>query len=139
MKIICALCHSVSMAMCAVFLFVSISGCSGGGETLPELTEVTGTVTLDGKPVENISVIFQPEVAEQATSRGTTNAEGKFSLMYNQDASGAVPGIHKVRFAVMDADSTGLLPDKYTRPNTGETANVKAEGSNDFQFELKSR
>lgn len=131
--------HIVSMTVYSVLLVVWISGCSSGGEPLPELTEVTGTVTLDGKPVENISVIFQPEATDQATSRGTTNAKGEFSLMYNQDASGAVPGMHKVRFAVMDADSTGLLPDKYTGPNTGETANVKAASPNDFQFELKSR
>lgn len=119
--------------------FVFIVGCAGSGEPLPELAEVTGTVTLDGKPLENISVIFQPEMADQASSRGTTNAEGKFSLMYNQDVSGAVPGKHKVRFAVMDADSTGLLPDKYTRNDSGETADVTQAGSNNFQFDLISR
>lgn len=131
--------HILSKVMCSVLFVVWISGCSGGGEPLPDLTEVTGTVTLDGKPVENISVIFQPEATDQATSRGTTNAQGGFSLMYNQDASGAVSGMHQVRFAVMDADATGLLPDKYTGSNTGETANVKADGPNDFEFKLKSR
>ncbi|WP_417379668.1 DUF6795 domain-containing protein [Gimesia sp.] len=139
MKKIRAQYDPISMALCSVLLLMWISGCSGSGESLPELMEVTGTVTLDGKPVENISVIFQPESTDQASSRGTTDAEGKFSLMYNQDASGAVPGMHKVRFAVMDADSTGLLPEKYTRANTGEMANVKSAGPNDFQFALKSR
>ncbi|WP_417385160.1 DUF6795 domain-containing protein [Gimesia sp.] len=134
-----ALLNNVSMTVCSLFCMVLISGCSGGGEPLPELTDVTGTVTLDGKPLENISVIFQPEAADQASSRGTTDAEGKFKLMYNQDAAGAVSGKHKVRFAVMDADSTGLLPEKYTRSSSGETADVTLAGSNNFQFDLKSR
>ena len=134
-----ALLNNVSKTVCSLICMVLIAGCSGGGEPLPELTEVTGTVTLDGKPLENISVIFQPEAADQASSRGTTNAEGKFKLMYNQDASGAVSGKHKVRFAVMDADSTGLLPEKYTRTNSVETADVTKVGPNNFQFELKSR
>lgn len=134
-----ALYKFAATAFCSLFLGL-IAGCSGGGEPLPELAEVTGTVTLDGKPVENISVVFQPEAPDQATSRGTSNAEGKFSLMYNQDAAGAVPGKHKVRFAVMDADATGLLPEKYTNAaKSGMTADVKQEGPNEFQFDLKSK
>ena len=116
-----------------------LTGCSGSGEPLPELAQVTGTVTLDGKPIENVSVIFQPETADVGSSRGTTDAEGKFSLMYNQDAGGAVPGKHAVRFNVMEADATGLLPDKYTRNNSGLSADVTQDGTNDFKFELKSK
>ena len=131
-----ALYKIAATAFCSLVLGL-IVGCSGGGQPL---AEVTGTVTLDGKPVENISVVFQPEAPDQATSRGTSNAEGKFSLMYNRDAAGAVPGKHKVRFAVMDADATGLLPEKYTNTaKSGMTADVKQEGPNEFQFDLKSK
>jgi len=119
-----------------LFISVLCTGCSGGGEKLPELATVKGVVTLNGKPLENVSVVFRPE-AEGGSSRGTTDAAGKFSLMYNRDAAGAILGKHSVRFMILDADAdSNMIPKKYSGEKAGLSAEVTKDGPNDFTFDL---
>ncbi len=115
---------------------VVCTGCFGGGEKLPELATVTGVVTLDGKPLKNVSVVFRPE-AEGGASRGTTDDAGKFALMYNRDAAGAILGTHSVRFRILDADAdANLIPKKYRGDKAGLPAEVTKDGPNEFTFDL---
>jgi hypothetical protein len=120
----------------------------------------TGTVLLQGSPVEGANVAFVPQDA--ATGRvavGRTDAQGRFQLATSQQASGALPGSYKVKISKevseggMSAEEsqayfqkTGqppppatvkdLLPAKYKNADSsGLTAEVKS-GSNDFKFEL---
>ena len=95
--------------ICALTLFVFVSGCSEPEVPLPELAPVSGTVTLDDAPVANALVLFLPEQKGQA-SVGRTDEQGKYSLNYEPDVPGAVVGTHLVRI------STG-----------GETQNEKGE------------
>jgi hypothetical protein len=64
---------------------------------------VSGRVTLNGKPVGKVAVMFQP-VATEATynpgpgSYGITDAEGRYTLkLIGKESPGAVVGKHKVR------------------------------------------
>jgi hypothetical protein len=75
--------------------FLTGGGCSSG----PKLTEVEGTVTLNGKPLNNAQVQFLPD-PEQGTSgprsTGTTDEQGRFKLVSDDQRSGAVVGNHRV-------------------------------------------
>ena len=83
-------------------LAVSIfAGCGGGGEF--KMVPVTGTVTLDDKPLDGAQVKFYPVVtgaeggkARNEESRGVTDAAGKFKLVGVHGETGAMTGDHKV-------------------------------------------
>lgn len=70
---------------------VSLSGCGSGG---PEIVEIEGTVTRNGKPVPNVRIYFAPE--EGRPSWGVSDANGRFVLDYDYDHDGAKVGKHKV-------------------------------------------
>lgn len=65
-------------------------GCSRG----PDVVEVGGTVTRNGKPLPNMAVTFHPEKGR--TSVAVSDANGHFDLVYTRDQKGALRGKHKV-------------------------------------------
>jgi hypothetical protein len=110
------------------------------------LVEVTGTVTLDGKPLDGVWVDFQKP--GEGGSRGITDANGQYRLMLNSEKSGVTPGEKKVRImSVSHGEKTApaegqkipieKIPAKY---NSETTLSVTvAEGkSQTFDFDLKS-
>lgn len=104
----------------------------------PPLGTVTGTVMLDGAPLPNALVLFTPE-GPGRTSRGITDAEGRYSLTFLRDIPGANLGRHSVRITTA-RDGHGRresLPAKYHAKST-LTADVAA-GSNSIDFPLTSR
>lgn len=75
---------------------VLLAGC-GAGNTAP----VTGTVTMDGVPLENATVVFLPQRdgTGQGGGRpaaGKTDGEGRYKLIYGRGTTGAVPGDYRV-------------------------------------------
>ena len=79
------------------------SGCRPG----PKLSPVTGTVTLDGQPLADAQVEFQPTQGA-APSYGTTDAAGQYELRYTKDKLGAVVGSHVVRITT---ETTAVDPE----------------------------
>jgi hypothetical protein len=75
-------------------LLVTTVGCGSN------MAPVSGTVMLDGKPLANATVVFEPisnEPNPGPGSIGTTNAKGEFSLqLMTGKGQGAVVGKHKV-------------------------------------------
>lgn len=67
-------------------------GCSSGRE----VAEVTGVVTVDGKPMDLIHIEFWSTGGPRSV--GKTDANGKFELIIDDqtEQKGAVPGEHKV-------------------------------------------
>ena len=81
-----------SPAKAMVITLLTVAGCSGG----PTFAPVRGTVTLGGKPLENVQVEFWPQV-RGPRSIGVTDKEGRFTLTSdNGKEPGAVVGSHKV-------------------------------------------
>jgi hypothetical protein len=69
----------------ALLLLPLASGCGGSLES-----QVSGTVTLDGKPMSEGNVVFHP--AESGTpAYGSIDAEGKYSVKTGQ-GKGIIPG-----------------------------------------------
>jgi hypothetical protein len=103
-------------------LFVAVvMGCAEKG---PELTEVTGRVLLDGKPLTTGSVVTLPTQGRGA--RGTIDAQGNFTLNTSDKGVGASPGKHQVAVIAMEladnpspeAPRRSLIPQKYSSAET---------------------
>lgn len=114
-------------------------------EPLPELVEVSGTVTMDGSPLSGAKVIFhlQGNTASnvKGVSNGTTDSAGRYTLFYSPRVTGAVPGTYHVSISKMaDSEVAGeeTIPARYNA-NTSLKADVSKEGPNHFDFELKSK
>ena len=137
-------------ALGLVSLFVA--GCGGGVGS--DFGAVSGTVTMDGAPLEGASVTFQPEMASGGSpSYGTTDANGKYELMFTFSKKGAMLGEHKVSISKTlgggdddddddgdddddDAEEEDLVPAKYNSETT-LTATVES-GSQVRDFPLTS-
>ncbi|MFH1922730.1 MAG: hypothetical protein ABIP48_22940 [Planctomycetota bacterium] len=142
---------------------VVVAGCAESGGTKVKTVDVSGTVYLDGEPVEGVTVNF--EKTENHAGTGTTGPDGKYKL-----AGGAEPGENKVYFSKVEGSgfdpSTGmdpgqmaaaagappegqgpagqpsgeLLPQKYMDPATsGVTLPVPENGTDSADFKLTSQ
>lgn len=102
-------------------LLISAVGCGGDGR--PSLVKVTGTVTLDGKPLAGAIVAFQPitdaKAKFQRPSAGTTDASGKFVLGTYAVDDGAPVG--KFRVGIVKREVVGTLPENYNSESESET------------------
>jgi hypothetical protein len=117
-----------------------LAGC--GGPEHPDVGRVSGVVTLDGQPLAEATVMFQPENGR--ASIATTDSAGKYSLLYLDGVPGAILGAHTVIIRTEIPGEDGQppiakekLPKRY-HDNTELTADVKP-GSNTFDFPLTSQ
>jgi len=129
----------VSVLSLTIVLTLSLAGC--GGASGPDLGTVSGTVTMDGNPLANAEVIFNPVTESEVRGRGSsarTNANGYYSLEYTYDKKGAIPGEHQVTIFSEQANNESgkdpLLPNIYNK-NSELRATVK-KGSNTIDFKL---
>lgn len=140
------------VAMAAV-LAAALAGCGGGGPKAPEFVTVEGTVTVDGAPLQGLTVSFYPDDTRGTKgpmSFGLTDTDGKFKLVGPMSRPGAVPGFHKVTIICPMIGSTpdgsvpkpaapcNLPPDLASPLTTKQTAEVKA-GMAPLSFEIKTR
>ena len=115
-------------------------GC--GGVDGPDLGQVTGTVLMDGNPVSNAVLVFQPEHARP--SYGRTDAEGKYELYYTDEKPGATIGEHRISITTgeegdEDSGQAGQkesIPAKYNIRT--ELTREVAAGENTIDFKLDS-
>lgn len=147
---------SVALLSCALLL-LALTGCpdSGGVET-PDLVPVSGTVKLDGEPVEGVSVMFG------TSGVGESDATGRFELVFQGGPEKGVPvGDYTVtcekwvmpdgslfKSSVGDegdvispemAEATRAIPAAYgSDESSGLTATVPAGGSDSIEIELTS-
>ena len=128
------------------FMCLITVGCSNTPGDQPDLGTVTGTVTMDEKPLAGVMVVFSPEKGR--SSMGTTDDAGNYELIYVGDTKGAKIGSHTISITTVQNDNSeeeggaGAAPFKETIPakyNTKSTLTeeVKA-GENVFDFQLTS-
>lgn len=103
-------------------LVAGLVGC--GGADRPKLVQVTGQVTLNGKPLEGAMVAMKLVGGDQAKygrpSRATTDAQGNFTPATYGDAAGIPTGTYEV--AVIKQE----IPDGYNAENPASTSvNIK--------------
>ncbi|MBU6174944.1 MAG: hypothetical protein KGQ60_14125 [Planctomycetes bacterium] len=116
----------VAVLVCAV-------GCSPSDR--PPLGRVTGTVTMDGKPLEGVIINFRPD--QGRTSTCETDTKGYYDLIYEYQVNGAKVGPHTVSFVwPTGAEGKKGIPAKY-----GDKSDIQVEvkkGSNKFDFDIQT-
>jgi len=124
----------------AVLVTACVVGCSKS-----EMTPVTGVLTLNGQPVADAEVAFNPKTVGRLAI-GRTDSTGHFKLSTGAPDDGAVPGEYTVTlFEYYPPDkppkmSSGPLPSrfavKYSDPSTSPlSAKVERGAKNEFTFE----
>lgn len=132
----------------ACIALLAAVGC--GGTDGPTTYPISGTVTLDGKPVETGEILFRSEGVAAATFAGKISA-GKYSLSATagkkrveisstqivpgkQDARGGTPGdpISETNTADVYGE---IIPEGYNQ-NSTLTADVTPNGPHQINFAL---
>ncbi|PQO47638.1 hypothetical protein [Blastopirellula marina] len=140
--------HSSSLcsALCCLSLTLLTSlGCGPRGDR--EIVEVEGTVTLDGQPLPNATVLFISGTSRP--SGAMTDAEGHYELNYTDRQKGARIGHNRVQITTAQGPSETAegeplaavpesLPDKYHARSELEFE-VSADHANVADFALTSR
>lgn len=125
------------------------------------MQSVTGSVLLDGKPIENCKVGFFPDVETFDTNRhgfgfGVTDKEGKFKIQHPQGEAGIWAGKYKVTFVAwvnkkgealgveikpseVEGGVKNLFPDIYEAPSTTPEKCTVIRGANNFDFAVSSK
>lgn len=122
-----------------------LPGCTQSG---PELGNVEGTVTMDGKPLPMAYVTFRRQDGSGRPSMGCTDKNGRYELGYSLAREGALLGDFVVSISTFrdqpDVDTEGnpipkspeTVPARYN-VNSELTAKVEP-GSQEIDFELSS-
>lgn len=137
--------HSLLIPATIVGLLLLV-GCSGGPQadySSLDLIDVTGCVTLDGIVLEGARIEF--ENPDTTCSSGTTDARGRYRLMFDSQTSGCLPGEKTVRIRMVPAEADVEDPDAVVnsgifippRYNTdSELRAVVSSGKRTFDFDL---
>ena len=126
----------------ALFAAACMAGCAR--EDGPELGTVTGRVTMDGKPLSRVRVVYS--LGHSRPSAGITDSDGRYELRYTVSRMGALPGPHTVQFYQLgsaadggtangDADDDGDGGGLLVSPE-GVVVREVQPGNNVFDFEL---
>ena len=114
-------------------------GCGGDSGELPTV-RVSGSLTVEGKPVPQGTVHFQPEKGPAAT--GIVH-DGKFTLFTYKEGDGVVAGKNRISVEVVeevptkDGDTTAksLIARKFTNPDeSGLQLDVPPAGYSNLQI-----
>jgi hypothetical protein len=136
-----------TVCACAVSAAALVSGC--GGDDGPVKYEVTGTVTVNGEPLDEGDIRFLPE-----DGRGTVGAtritDGAFTLMSEagakrveirsakeREGTGGLPRTQPPGAMMLPGNLRfETIPKMYNQEST-LTAEVTSNGENHFEFRLE--
>lgn len=137
---------------CVNLLLLTLLGLTGCGGSRFPTAPVSGNVTLDGKPLTNATVSFEPIAKRDdgvagEISFGKLDGNGRFTLKTTSGESGAVVGNHRVRIntvrekSKVDTDEVQpykeVIPSRYN-VETKLQFEVPADGTDVANFELHS-
>ena len=139
--------HRASLFSFALLLIGGLlPGC--GGSDGPERYAVSGSVTLDGEPLDTGSILFGPE-GDGGNGGGATIENGEYVI---PAGSGLLAGKYRVRITSagsgtemqeeapgesLDVENTERIPAEYN-VNSEQVIEVTADGDNTFDFEINS-
>ncbi|MCS7237758.1 MAG: carboxypeptidase-like regulatory domain-containing protein [Thermoguttaceae bacterium] len=140
--------------MARVFLgliVVGALGCSRGGQSRPAPVKtypVRGTVTFQGKPLPDATVLFRSKDGKW-TASGRTDSNGTFTLTTFNPGDGAPAGEYMVAVMAFEAPATSeseekpgpppkmLIPKKYATPETSGLTATVGEKENEVKLTLE--
>ena len=115
------------------------------------MASVSGRILLNGKPLPNAHIQFEPQkVAEDGTvgisSYAHADQDGRYTLKTLDDADGAVIGLHRVRITLpapgddtsdeVDLNFKSPIPKRYRDGSLEFT--VKPGGHSDADFDIQT-
>jgi hypothetical protein len=132
-------------------LCLELVGCGDVGDGLPR-QPLSGTVTLNGQPLERGIIQFQPASDQEPAPAGAEIKDGAYTVPRDQ---GVTPGNYRVfitssgpmKPTLTPAETSGekmpkvmpdLIPQEYNLKTT-LTAKVEAGKDNKFNFDLKKK
>jgi len=133
----------------AAFVAALVAACVGlpgcGGESYP-MAPVSGVVTLDGAPLADARIGFEPIQRGEGQnagpgSYGKTDSRGRFTLTSRDGAPGAVVGENRVWVRTLERNAAGdiAVEEKVPLRFNNETElvfEVPADGTDDARFDL---
>ena len=123
-------------AAAAVVILAVVAGC---GWWL-RITEVAGTVTVDGKPAAGVQLVFDPVEASRPRAFARTDSDGRFRLGRQGpgDRSGAAAGKYLVRvMSDSDGEEGVVIPPQYNVRSTLEFEVVPGK-ENIFEIDIET-
>ena len=134
----------VTILVLALGWLTCCTGC-GGRSDRPTLAPVQGSVTLDGQPLPDAEVWFDPQAGGR-TSTAMTDKSGRFELLYALGEKGAIIGEHNVRISTFvqggdEPGSTATVPERVPAKYAAPSAITKhvSEGNNTINIELDTK
>lgn len=91
------------------FFLVLLPCCAGCSENGPPRVPVSGRVSIDGKPLEQGTILFVPELGTPGPKSGAEIVKGEFALDGEQG-----PGIGKLRVKIQNSRDANAA--RYDRP-----------------------
>ena len=130
-------------------LLAAVLAAAGCGGPKPDysslnLTDVSGTVTLDGAPLEGAEVRFYDAGDRSRYAYGRTDADGFYTLNYDSRMEGVKPGPKEIFISTSagganDPQTGGpeRVPARYNKKST-MTETVEPGGAQTFDYALTS-
>ncbi len=134
---------AAGMALALILIFKIIAGLFWAPAGIP-LGRVSGTVTLDGRPLRRATVEYTP--AEGAPAYGLTDSSGAYTLSYVPGRPGATLGEQTVRITTYDwvtqrdgakQEIPELVPSRYNADSVLST--MVERGSQRHDWKLRSQ
>ncbi len=137
-------------------VLIGLALCFTGCSDKLQVAEVTGVVTLDGKPLELVQVEFWPTNGRAPSAKPTPRASSLWKRM-TERKKGAVPGKHKVAlrdtwpskddyisdggdWVDMSKGKKSRIDSKYYDPPTSPlSVDVESGKTNNFEFKVDPR
>lgn len=137
----------------SVTFVIFLCGC---GSSAPKVTRiiVRGTVTVDGKPTEGVTLAFYGPKETAASGTVVTQADGSYEIMFDSHAGEGNYRVTAMKSTIRGTTTEGIdeyqlqlagstanqLPGRYSDPNnSGLTVALQAGVNEGKNFALKSR
>lgn len=127
-----------STARLSLAFVVLLAGCGGDDR----FATVGGKLTIDGKPIKGLEIIFEPQFSGGAPSIGFSDEGGHYTAMFTADRAGIMIGEHIVRISGVqygEGSTTVLakIPPEYAEKST-HVVNITS-GANTFDLDIKAK
>jgi len=123
------------------FILLACLAATGCGDWWLRITQVSGTIRVDGKPTRGIQVVFQPVDASRPRALARTDKDGVFHLGRQGPGNrqGAASGKYKV-LLLIDTDGEGgaVIPPEYNVKSTLEFDVIPGK-ANVFDVDVKTK
>ncbi len=122
----------------ALTLTACLVGCGGDDR----FATVSGTLTVDSKPVKGLEIIFEPQFEGGSPSIGFSDDSGHYKAMFTADREAVMIGKHVVRISGVqygEGTTTELakIPPEYG-PKSTQTVEITS-GSNTFDLDIETK